>query len=226
MRNSLCQKYDLKLHAVRCEQNLNSIIESYEVLAVPSFENIFALVMGVSKHEPLTRIPESLTLSCLSSQKHRMKGNHYCVALLFPQLPVTARCSDTITKKCTATTELGVQKICADCSGLHMFFKNISRFSLAGPQNMQDFDIDTRFPALSTDPAIRPWDESFIMGIKLAQLQSQIYDRLYSTAALKATGCERRQCVQQIATTMQEWEVELRQVMIPPLSPSELMDCQ
>lgn len=57
MRNSLCQKYDLKLHVAKYEQNFNSIIESYEVLAVPSFENIFALVMGVSKHELLTRIP-------------------------------------------------------------------------------------------------------------------------------------------------------------------------
>ena len=57
MRNSLCQKYDLKLHVAKCEQNFNSMIESYEVLAVPSFENIFALVMGVSKHELLTRIP-------------------------------------------------------------------------------------------------------------------------------------------------------------------------
>ena len=49
MRNPLCQKYDIKLHATRCEQNFNSIIESYEVLAVPSFENIFALFMGVSE---------------------------------------------------------------------------------------------------------------------------------------------------------------------------------
>ena len=91
---------------------------------------------------------------------------------------------------------------------------------------MQDFDIDARFPALSTDHAIRPWDESFIMGIKLAQIQSQIYDKLYSTAALKTAGCERKQCVNQIATTMQEWEVELRQVIMPPLPPSELMDWQ
>ena len=85
--------------------------------------------------------------------------------------------------------------------------------------NMQDFDIDARFPALSTDPAIRPWDESFIIGIKLAKTQSQIYDRLYSITALKTAGCERKQYVNQIATTMQEWEVELRQVMIPPLPP-------
>ena len=89
---AVSQKYDLKLYAARCEQNFNSLIESYEVLAVPSFENIFALVMGVSKYEFLTRRPEWLTLSYSSSQKHRMKGNHYYVALLLLQLPVTARC--------------------------------------------------------------------------------------------------------------------------------------
>ena len=65
MRNPLCQKYDLKLHAARCEQNFNSLIESYEVLAVPSFENIFALVMGVSEHEFLTEMSRSLTLYIL-----------------------------------------------------------------------------------------------------------------------------------------------------------------
>lgn len=62
------------------------------------------------------------------------------------------------------------------------------------------------------------WDD--MLGIKLAQIQSQIYDRLYSTAASKAAGCERRQSVHQIATTTQEWEVELRQVTILPLPPA------
>ena len=99
-----------------------------------------------------------------------------------------------------------------------MFEKHFSLL-FGRASNMQDFDIDARFPALSTDPAIRPWDESFIIGIKLAKIQSEIYDRLYSITALKTAGCERKQYVNQIATTMQEWEVELRQVMIPPLPP-------
>lgn len=44
----LCQKFDLKAHMSTCEQNFNTLVESYDVLAIPSFESIFALIMGVS----------------------------------------------------------------------------------------------------------------------------------------------------------------------------------
>lgn len=39
--------YDLKHLLARCEQNLNAGLETYDVFAIPSFENLFALVMGV-----------------------------------------------------------------------------------------------------------------------------------------------------------------------------------
>jgi len=50
LQNSICQRFDLRAHAAQCEQNFNATIESYDVLAVPSFENIFALIMEVSKN--------------------------------------------------------------------------------------------------------------------------------------------------------------------------------
>lgn len=48
MGNPLSQKFDLKAHISTCEQNFNTLVESYDVLAIPSFESIFALIMGVS----------------------------------------------------------------------------------------------------------------------------------------------------------------------------------
>ena len=48
LKHPLCKEYDLESYLAKCEQNLNSGLESYDVLAVPSFENIFALTMGVS----------------------------------------------------------------------------------------------------------------------------------------------------------------------------------
>lgn len=48
LRNPLSQKYDLSTHADKCAKNFHASLETYEVLAVPSFENVFALTMGVS----------------------------------------------------------------------------------------------------------------------------------------------------------------------------------
>lgn len=52
MGNPLCQAHDLKAHAAHCGQRFNAAIETYDVLAVPSFENILALIMGVSRSNP------------------------------------------------------------------------------------------------------------------------------------------------------------------------------
>jgi hypothetical protein len=47
-KDPLAKKFDLHSYLAHCEQNFVAAIETYEVLAVPSFENILALVMGVS----------------------------------------------------------------------------------------------------------------------------------------------------------------------------------
>lgn len=44
----LCKDYDLKMHLEKCKQKFNVGIETYEMLAIPNFENIFALTLGVS----------------------------------------------------------------------------------------------------------------------------------------------------------------------------------
>lgn len=49
LSDPLCKDHDLKAHLARCEKNLNVGLEAYDVLAVPSFESILALTMGVSE---------------------------------------------------------------------------------------------------------------------------------------------------------------------------------
>lgn len=48
MNDELCQKFDLTTHLLHCEKAFAAAMETYDVLAVPSFENILALTMGVS----------------------------------------------------------------------------------------------------------------------------------------------------------------------------------
>lgn len=94
----------------------------------------------------------------------------------------------------------------------YTFEKHMS-FLFGHTSSILNFDIDARYPALSTDPAVRPWDELFIIGVKLADIQGQIYDRLYSTTALTTAFSERAQNVQQLTTTMDQWRTELQQVL-------------
>lgn len=48
MKDELCQRFDLTTHLDHCEKVFAATLETYDVLAVPSFENILALTMGVS----------------------------------------------------------------------------------------------------------------------------------------------------------------------------------
>lgn len=48
MKDELCDKFDLATYLDHCEQNFIAAIENYEILAVPTFESILALTMGVS----------------------------------------------------------------------------------------------------------------------------------------------------------------------------------
>lgn len=55
MKDPLCQRFNLTDYLEPCERALINSIETYEVLAVPSFENILALAMGVSISNAKTR---------------------------------------------------------------------------------------------------------------------------------------------------------------------------
>ncbi|KAB8241117.1 hypothetical protein BDV35DRAFT_385211 [Aspergillus flavus] len=76
---------------------------------------------------------------------------------------------------------------------------------------MQDFDIDAQYPAITRDPAVRPWDESFVMGIRLAKLQGEIYDKLYSAEAAKSSHPERMRRVHGLALDIQQWYAEFKE---------------
>jgi hypothetical protein len=94
----------------------------------------------------------------------------------------------------------------------YVFEKQIC-FLFGRASRIQEFDIDVQYPALSTDPAFRPWDESFILGIKLARIQGQIYEKLYSTVALNSSNSERAKNATEIESAMRQWRTELQEVL-------------
>lgn len=83
---------------------------------------------------------------------------------------------------------------------------------LGRASRIQDFDIDAGYPEASSDPTLRPWDESFILGIKLASLQGQIYTALYSATGLKKSLSERSADISRLSSLLEQWRIELEEV--------------
>lgn len=80
------------------------------------------------------------------------------------------------------------------------------------PSYLQDSEVDAWHPRISPDAAFRGWDELFILGIKLAKLQGQIYDQLYSAAARHASSAQQDQAVNQLSDKVQSWYTDLGKV--------------
>lgn len=94
---------------------------------------------------------------------------------------------------------------------VYAFDKNMS-LVLGRVSNMQGFEIDTQHPVVSTDLALRAWDKSFIMGIRLAELQGRIFVSLYSTTTMARVSFERSQLISDLAVAMEKWHFEFKQV--------------
>lgn len=77
---------------------------------------------------------------------------------------------------------------------------------------MRGLAIDAHYPNISADPALRAWDESFIMGIKLAELQGRIFDGLHSTETMVRDSSQRTKLIGDLGVTMEKWMLDLKQV--------------
>ena len=80
------------------------------------------------------------------------------------------------------------------------------------PLRTQDCDIDTSYPEISTNPRIRAWDEVFVMFIRLAKLQGQLYNELYSLSASKNPVSKKLDCVDKLLVALQRWKSDLDSV--------------
>jgi len=99
------------------------------------------------------------------------------------------------------------------CWTTYAFDNNIS-FLIGRASRIRDFEIDAVHPTVSKDLGLRPWDESFILGIKLASIQGQIYTNLYSAAGLKKSVSERSEEIARLSAALGRWRTELKQVSL------------
>ncbi|RAH80848.1 hypothetical protein BO86DRAFT_364181 [Aspergillus japonicus CBS 114.51] len=191
MNDDLCQRFDLNAHLIRCEQIFVAALEHYEVLVVPSFENILALTMGMIKAQGEAKPSLYWTLACAAATQCQSLGYHREAS--YRNIP---------SGKADSIRRLFWTVYCFD--------KNMSLL-LGRVSNLHGLAIDTRHPAMATDRALRPWDESFIMGIRLAELQDRVLTGLYSLGTASKGPSERARLIRDLAAAMEEWRVEFTQ---------------
>ncbi|OQE35353.1 hypothetical protein PENCOP_c013G02517 [Penicillium coprophilum] len=192
MKDPLCQKFDLATSLDHCEKNFVDAIETYEVLAVPSFESILALTMGMikSQGEAKPYLYWKLVAAAVS----------HCESLGYHRKSTYQNFSSS---KAESIRRLFWT--------VYTFDKNMS-LVLGRASHMQSLGIDSQYPTVSTDLALRAWDESFVMGIRLAELQGRIFADLYSTTTMAKAPSERAQIISDLSAAMEKWHLELEQI--------------
>ncbi|XHG04012.1 hypothetical protein AWENTII_007296 [Aspergillus wentii] len=191
-KDPLCEKFDLSTYLDHCEHNFAAAVETYEVLTIPSFENILAIGMGMIKSQGegkpylYWKLVSAAVTHCQSLGYHRQST--------YRDMPPQE-----------------AENIRRLFWTLYTFDKNMS-LVLGRSSFAQYLDIDVQYPAVSTDPALRAWDESFIMGIRLADLQGRVFTNLYFSGTMVRDTPARKQLISDLAVAMDSWHAELQQI--------------
>ncbi|GFN11553.1 fungal specific transcription factor domain-containing protein [Aspergillus tubingensis] len=184
MNDELYQRFDLTTHLDHCEKVFAATLETYDVLAVPSFENVKA--QGEAKPALYWTLISAASMHCQSLGYHR----------------------ETTYRNILSGKADNIRRLFWT---IYVFDKNMALL-LGRVSNMQGVKIDVRHPAISIDPSRRAWDESFIMGIRMAEFQDRVFTDLYNPATSIKDPSERTQFIQDLAPDMEQWHSQLKQI--------------
>ncbi|OJJ65052.1 hypothetical protein ASPSYDRAFT_39849 [Aspergillus sydowii CBS 593.65] len=191
-KDPLAEKYDLSPHLETCEKNFSAGIETYEILVVPNFENTLSLLLAVIKAQDEANVLLSSTLISVASRHCLVLGYHRSLTYQNQKADMASN-------------------ICRLFWTVYLLDKNMSLL-LGRASCIQDYDIDVPYPTCTGDLVTRAWDEGWIAFLSLGRLQGQIYDRVYSAAALKLAPEVRAHSINELAQELHQWHQRLYQV--------------
>ncbi|KAK6352924.1 hypothetical protein TWF696_004920 [Orbilia brochopaga] len=175
-----------------CEKNLHIGCQSYEVLAVPTLDNIKALVMGIVFAQFNSKPLLAWTL-CSAAAKHLFSLGFHRERSLKGDPPQLAN-----EKRHIFWSVYGVDK-------------NLS-LNLGRASNFPDYDIDTEYFSISENDRIALWDHAAFKFVFLSRVQGQVYDKLYSATALKKSQAERHSIIASIDAELRPWLEDWRSI--------------
>ncbi|KAL4944173.1 hypothetical protein BDV06DRAFT_233777 [Aspergillus oleicola] len=204
LKDPLAEKYDLSAHLPLCEKNFSIGMQTYEILVVPSFENILTVLLAVIKAQDEANVLLSSTFISVAARHCMLLGYHRA-----------------------ATYQNLASRTASNISRLfwmvYVVEKNMSLL-LGRASCIQDYDVDVGIPPHSEDPSIRPWDEVFVKNVTLGKLQGQIYDRIYSATALKTNPEIRIQYIQSLAQELHDWHRSVNQIDFSQITATYILD--
>ncbi|KAF4438416.1 hypothetical protein F53441_12804 [Fusarium austroafricanum] len=188
-KDSLGDEHNLEELKAQAERNFNLGIQTFELVTVPSFENVLALTAAVLKiqNEGAPVLARSLVNAALGHCQ--MMGYHREV---------------TYQKDRSGFAEHKRRLFWT----LYVFDKTNS-LHFGNASRVQDFEVDAHYPTIPDDPAEKPWVELFRLAVRLAKIQGLIFDKLYSVAGLQSPAVDRRQWIDALVADMHQWRYDL-----------------
>ncbi|KAF5674977.1 transcriptional regulatory [Fusarium heterosporum] len=186
---SLGPEYDLKELKAQAERNFDLGLETFEMLTVPSFENVLVITTAILKIQNESK--PVLARALINA------GLCHCQMLGYQN-------ESTLQKDKSGFAEHKRRLFWT----LYVFDKTNS-LHLGHASRVQDFEIDANYPKIPDDPAEKPWTELFHLVIRLAKTQGLIFEKLYSAAGLRSPAVERRQWIDSLVADMHQWRREL-----------------
>ncbi|OJD36814.1 c6 transcription factor [Diplodia corticola] len=181
--------WDLPVFAELCEHNFYQCLERYESLVVPTLENIQSLLLAATRAQEQSKL--QLVWTYVSA------GHAMCQTLGYHR-------ESHLRNDNPDVAEVKRHAFW----NLYMVDKNLS-LGLGRKGNFQDDDIDVELFKISPNPRFRAWDEIAHASIRFAKVQGQVYDRLYSMGASKASSEQRLLAVEELTQRMVELRNEL-----------------
>ncbi|KAH7010958.1 fungal-specific transcription factor domain-containing protein [Macrophomina phaseolina] len=181
--------WDLSTYVDLCERNFHQCLETYESLVIPTLQNIQTLLLAATRAQEQSNLHLVWTYVAAGYSMCQTLGMHREANLK------------------NDPPEVAELKRHAFWS-LYMPDKNLS-LCLGRKSMFQDDDIDVNYPTISADPKIRAWDEMVNVSIRYSTCQGEVYDRLYSVTASKASPEQRLQAVEELAQKMVDMRNEL-----------------
>ncbi|KAL2832879.1 hypothetical protein BDW59DRAFT_157024 [Aspergillus cavernicola] len=195
-QNPLGKKFKLEAFISQCEANFNALLQTYDVLGVPSFGNILALTLGFIKfHDQAKPLLSNPLISAAASHCQTLGYNHD-----------SGHGNSSNSRRLFWSVYMLEKQHC-------FFFGRAS--------SIQDNDIDANYPVHSRKPPLVLWDELLFMGIQMAKIQSKIYEGLYSKSALGSSGSAREKKVAELRSELKHWlECKLLSMRLTQNNPS------
>ncbi|KAL3296085.1 C6 transcription factor [Colletotrichum asianum] len=175
-----------------CHANFKSGIETYEVMAVPTFEHTLILSIASLRAQQDGNLALQRTVMSAAAR--------HCLALGYNR---KARLATLSREEARRARRLF----------WHVYFADRGLTLTQGKAAIiQDFDIDVEPFEISNTLERRPWDTSFSAYIEFGRIQSKIYEHLYSPAASRTSDEERSASVAHLTKRLPAWYDSWRSV--------------